>query len=100
MATLGTAQAPARPSRERLRQVSEMTTRHMRRTGLLAALAALLAVAAAPARADTVTDWNLTAPNTLIGTTAPLQPPQIAVPHLAMVHGAVYDAVNAIDGGP
>ncbi len=76
-----------------------MTTRHMRRTGLLAALAALLAVAAAPARADTVSDWNQTAANTLIGTTPPLQPPQITVPHLAMVHGAVYDAVNAIDGG-
>ena len=27
------------------------------------------------------------------------QPPQVSVPHLAMVHGAVYDAVNAIDGG-
>jgi hypothetical protein len=25
--------------------------------------------------------------------------PQLSVPHLAMVHGAVYDAVNAIDGG-
>jgi hypothetical protein len=51
------------------------------------------------ARADTVSDWNQTAANTLIGTTPPLQPPQITVPHLAMVHGAVYDAVNAIDGG-
>ena len=76
-----------------------MTTRHLRRTGLLAAVAALLAVAAAPARADTVTDWNQTAANALIGTAPPLQPPQITVPHLAMVHGAVYDAVNAIDGG-
>ena len=27
------------------------------------------------------------------------QGPQLSVPHLAMVHGAVYDAVNAIDGG-
>ena len=27
------------------------------------------------------------------------QPPPLAVIHLAMVHGAVYDAVNAIDGG-
>ena len=27
------------------------------------------------------------------------QPPQLSVPHMAMVHGAVYDAVNAIDGG-
>ena len=82
-----------------MRQVIEMTRRHLRRTGLLAALAALLAVAAAPARADTVTDWNQIAANVLIGTAPPLQPPQITVPHLAMVHGAVYDAVNAIDGG-
>jgi hypothetical protein len=64
---------------------------------LLAGLAALLAVAAAPARADTVTDWNLNAANALFVTAA--QPPQASVPHLAMVHGAVYDAVNAIDGG-
>jgi hypothetical protein len=66
------------------------------RVGLLVAVAALLAVAA-PARADTVTDWNLNATNALI--VAAGQPPQASVPHLAMVHGAVYDAVNAIDGG-
>jgi hypothetical protein len=75
--------------------VIEMTKR--RTWGLLAAVAALLALAAAPARADTVTDWNLNATAALFGTAA--QPPQLAVPHLAMVHGAVYDAVNAIDGG-
>jgi hypothetical protein len=74
-----------------------MTTRHLSGAGLLAAVAALLALAAAPARADTVTDWNLNATNALIVTAG--QPPQLSVPHLAMVHGAVYDAVNAIDGG-
>jgi hypothetical protein len=58
---------------------------------------------ATPARADTVTDWNQTA-------AAALQAPGTAVPpgagqgaastvHLAMVHVAVYDAVNAIAGG-
>ena len=73
-----------------------MTTRQRRIGGLLAAVAALLAVAA-PARADTVTEWNLNATNALIVTAG--QPPQVSVPHLAMVHGAVYDAVNAIDGG-
>jgi len=52
---------------------------------------------AAPVRADTVTDWNRNATNALLVTAA--QPPQVSVPHLAMVHGAVYDAVNAIDGG-
>jgi hypothetical protein len=65
------------------------------RIGLLVAVGALLALAA-PARADTVTEWNLHATNTLI--VAAGQPPQASVPHLAMVHGAVYDAVNAIDG--
>ena len=66
---------------------------------------ALLAVLATPAsaRADAVTDWNQTA-------AAALQSPGTAVPpgagqgatstaHLAMVHAAVYDAVNAIAGG-
>jgi PAP2 superfamily len=66
-------------------------TRH----GLLVAVAVLLALAA-PARADTVTDWNVNATNALL--VAAGQPPQVSVPHLAMVHGAVYDAVNAIDG--
>jgi hypothetical protein len=66
---------------------------------------ALLVVLVSPAsaRADSVTDWNLIA-------AAALQSPGSATPpgagqgapstaHLAMVHGAVYDAVNAIDGG-
>src|SRR5215208_8021707 len=74
----------------------QMTTRHRRLGGLLAAVAVVLAVAA-PAGADTVTEWNLNATNALLVTAA--QPPQVSVPHLAMVHGAVYDAVNAIDGG-
>ena len=64
--------------------------------GVLAACAALL-VLAGPVRADTVTEWNLNATNALMVTAA--QPPQLSVPHMAMVHGAVYDAVNAIDRG-
>jgi len=51
-----------------------------------------------------VLDWNVNAVNA-IGN-APTnaipglgQPPPLAVIHLAMVQGAVYDAVNAIDGG-
>jgi hypothetical protein len=65
---------------------------------------ALLAVLATPvsARADAVTDWNQVA-------AAALQSPGTATPpgagqgatstaHLAMVHSAVYDAVNAIVG--
>jgi hypothetical protein len=48
----------------------------------------------APARADSVTQWNAIAVKTLVddGQGAP------ALAHLAMVHGAVFDAVNAIDG--
>lgn len=63
--------------------------------GLLAVAAALI-VLAAPARADTVTDWNLHATNALIVTAG--QPPPVSTIHLGMVHAAVYDAVNAIDG--
>jgi hypothetical protein len=67
-----------------------------RALGLIAACAALL-VPVGSARADTVTEWNLNATDALLRTA--MQPPQVSVPHLAMVHGAVYDAVNAIDGG-
>jgi hypothetical protein len=81
-----------------LTAVSQMTKRRMRIAALLAAGATLLAIATStPARADTVTDWNVNATSALMGTLG--QPPQVSVPHLAMVHGAVYDAVNAIDRG-
>ena len=66
---------------------------------------ALLVLLASPvsARADTVTDWNATAAAALQspGTATPPGAGQGAVStvHLAMVHGAVYDAVNAIAGG-
>ena len=66
-------------------------------TSLVVATVALLALAvASPARADTVTEWNLNASSALFVTAG--QPPQLSVPHLAMVHGAVCDAVNAIEG--
>jgi hypothetical protein len=60
---------------------------------------AVLAALGAPgvARADAVTDWNLHASNALFVGAA--QPPNVSVPHLAMVQGAVYDAVNGIGGG-
>ena len=68
-----------------------------KKTLAAAALSAALLGTAAPARADTVTEWNLNASNALFVVAG--QPPQVSVPHLAMVHGAVYDAVNAIDAG-
>src|SRR5215218_3601382 len=70
-------------------------SRRLHLVGLLAVAAALTAPAIA--RADTVTEWNLNATNALMVTAG--QPPQQSVPHMAMVQGAVYDAVNAIDGG-
>src|SRR4051794_6669390 len=67
-----------------------------RRAALTLALAVLLALAASTtARADAVTDWNVNATNALIVTGQ--QTPPVWTIHLAMVHGAVYDAVNSID---
>jgi len=57
---------------------------------------AVVALAWPPvARADAVTDWNLIASTTII----PNAPPLVPVLDFAMVQGAVYDAVNAIDRG-
>ena len=67
-----------------------------RSVGLTLAGTALIALSpTAPARADTVTDWNTHAVNALVGTG--LQSPTVSTVHLAMVHGAVYDAVNSIE---
>ena len=66
--------------------------------GLFAALTALFALTvSAPARADTVTDWNAIASTAIVANAG--QPPPAAVLSFAMVQGAVYDAVNAIDRG-
>jgi hypothetical protein len=54
------------------------------------------ALGASLAEVDTVVEWNLNATNALFVTAA--QPPGQSVPHLAMVHGAIYDAVHAIHG--
>ena len=74
------------------------------RRAMLGGLALLSTLAlAAPARADTVTDWDqiaaaaLHSPATATPPGAGQGAPSIA--HLAMVHAAAYDAVNAIDGG-
>ena len=70
----------------------------MFRHALAAVLMGLAALTApALASADTVTQWNQNAANSLYVTAA--QPPNVSVLHMAMVQGAVYDAVNAIDGG-
>ena len=70
-----------------------MHPHRIRRVGVLVAVSAFLALVA-PARADVVTDWNGYAA-TALGATAGQTGP-VSVLHLAMVHGAMYDAVNAI----
>ncbi|HYH88879.1 MAG TPA: vanadium-dependent haloperoxidase [Solirubrobacteraceae bacterium] len=66
---------------------------HRARFAVLMAVATL--AVSAPARADTVTEWNLNTSNELfrvgVGQGA------FAAPNLAMVQLAVFDAVNAID---
>jgi hypothetical protein len=72
-----------------------MSAHHVRR-GMLAAVAALSTMLlAVTAHADTVTQWNLIASNALVRDAGQ---GAVANAHLAMVHGAIYDAVNAIDG--
>jgi hypothetical protein len=52
---------------------------------------------ATPAAPNTAIAWNEIASTAILVTAA--QPPHAAVLSMAMVQGAVYDAVNAIDGG-
>jgi hypothetical protein len=65
--------------------------------------ATIVAPAAQRAGADpsgsaaTAVEWNLNAQAAIVGTAA--QGPTVAILHFAMVQGAVYDAVNAIEGG-
>jgi hypothetical protein len=61
----------------------------------LGAVALSATLASAPARADTVTDWNDAASTAIVGVAK--QPPPVAIISFAMVQGAVYDAVEAID---
>src|SRR6267142_1770668 len=51
---------------------------------------------AAPARADAVVDWNANAVQAVLAAVPP-RPGPTAVLDMAMVHTAVYDAVEAID---
>src|SRR5215510_12288555 len=65
------------------------------------ALALFALVSPQVARADAVTDWNAIASTSIVAP-PPVgagQPPPVSVLHFAMVQGAVYDAVNAIDRG-
>jgi hypothetical protein len=74
-------------------------------TLVLVAAAGLIPVASVVAVApDMVLDWNANAVNALSNASTATPPgagytPPVAAIRLAMVQGAVYDAVNAIDGG-
>jgi PAP2 superfamily len=63
----------------------------------VATIGGLSASARGQSAGNTATDWNMIASTAIIATAG--QPPAAAGPSLAMVQGAVYDAVNAIDGG-
>src|SRR5262245_38244586 len=73
------------------------------RPATVALLAVAVAVAGLSASArgqpapNEAVHWNEIASTAIMATAA--QPPQAAVLSLAMVQGATYDAVNAIDGG-
>jgi hypothetical protein len=74
---------------------------HRARLGALVVVLAGLLLSAAPARAETdaVTKWSEIAAKALLNPPAAGGAGQGAagVAHLAMVHGAVFDAVNSID---
>src|SRR5258705_8005568 len=59
------------------------------------ALSALILLGAAMVQADTVLDWNITALKTTAA--APFNPP-VESRNLAIVHAAMFDAVNSIVG--
>jgi PAP2 superfamily protein len=77
--------------------VSRMTNLCARAVAVSAIALAALVASVASARANTVTDWNANASTAIVVTAG--QPPPVAALSFAMVQGAVYDAVNAIDRG-
>jgi hypothetical protein len=76
----------------------QATLRHVPLAGGLVVLVAVLAALGSPAvaRGDAVTQWNVNATDAILaaGPTA-----HASMLSFAMVQGAVYDAVNAIEGG-
>ena len=71
-----------------------MNAHRFRRICVISAALAALSLPGV-ARADTVTDWDAYAGNALAVTAR--QSPTTASLHMAMVRGAMYDAVNGID---
>ena len=69
---------------------------HRARVRVLVAIATAAGLLLSPAlaRADAVTEWSETAANGLLRDAGQ---GALGIPNLAMVHGAVFDAVNSID---
>jgi PAP2 superfamily len=66
--------------------------------GRLAAVAAVVALAApVAAQANEVTNWNSIAQTTILAQPPVVSAPPAAAVMMAMVHGSIYGAVNAID---
>jgi len=53
-----------------------------------------------PARADVVLDWNGLAAQLIVGPGGANKVPPLGLVDLAIVHTAIYDAVNAVEGFP
>lgn len=66
--------------------------------GTVAAL--LVVVWSGSARADVVLDWNGLAAQLIVGPGGANKPPPLGLVDLAIVHTAIYDAVNAVEGFP
>src|SRR5262245_30632446 len=66
---------------------------HLPRASAVVAIAATIAVAPSAARADVVLDWNVLALKT---TAAAAFNPPVESRNLAIVHAAIFDAVNSI----
>jgi hypothetical protein len=76
---------------------TRLVTRIAATAVLAVAMGGLSASARGQAASNPVTEWNAIAASAIMTTAG--QPPHAAPLSLGMVQGAVYDAVNAIDGG-
>ncbi|HKC84299.1 MAG TPA: hypothetical protein VKD46_09895, partial [bacterium] len=62
--------------------------------------ALLVLVCSGPARADVVLEWNALAAQLIVGPGGANKVPPLGLVDLAIVHTAIYDAVNAVEGFP
>jgi hypothetical protein len=70
------------------------------RRGYVAVAVLLVLVWSGTARADVVLDWNGLAAQLIVGPNGANKVPPLGLVDLAIVHTAIYDAVNAVEGFP